>query len=132
LVTGGAGYIGGHTFLVGHSGWLTKLRALGSHVVFALQETRRYKVVCIDNYHNSYPKALKRLEELARNALPPNPTELEKESTVIDKYMCDLTNPIDVRAVFEKYGKGGFWGVIHIAVCFFAPRRSHRGRGKLS
>ncbi|KAH9056853.1 hypothetical protein EDB87DRAFT_1675852 [Lactarius vividus] len=96
LVTGAAGYI-------------------GSHVVFALQQTRRYKVVSIDNYYNSYPKALKRLEEIARNALPADATELEKESTVIDKYTCDLTSPADVRAVFEKYGKGGFWGVVHVA-----------------
>ncbi|KAH8992904.1 THO complex subunit 1 transcription elongation factor-domain-containing protein [Lactarius akahatsu] len=96
LVTGAAGYI-------------------GSHVVFALQQTRRYKVVSIDNYYNSYPKALKRLEEIARNALPADATELEKESTVIDKYTCDLTSPADVRAVFEQYGKGGFWGVVHVA-----------------
>jgi UDP-glucose 4-epimerase len=96
LVTGGAGYI-------------------GSHVVFALQETRRYKVVSIDNFHNSYPKAFSRLEEIARSALPPDATETEKESTVIDAYRCDLTNPADVRAVFEKYGKGGIWGVVHIA-----------------
>ncbi|KAH9171037.1 THO complex subunit 1 transcription elongation factor-domain-containing protein [Lactarius sanguifluus] len=87
------------------------------HVVFALQQTRRYKVVSIDNYYNSYPKALKRLEEIARNALPADATELEKESTVIDKYTCDLTSPADVRAVFEQYGKGGFWGVVHVALC---------------
>ena len=37
---------------------------------------------------------------------------------MIDKYTCDLTNPTDVRAVFEKYGKGGFWGVVHVAVRF--------------
>ncbi|KAH9983882.1 hypothetical protein BJV77DRAFT_1062321 [Russula vinacea] len=89
LVTGGAGYI-------------------GSHVVYALQATRRYKVVSIDNFHNSYPRAFSRLEEIARNALPPDATETEKESTVIDAYRCDLTNPADVRSVFEKYGKGGF------------------------
>ena len=23
----------------------------------------------------------------------------------------------EIRAVFEKYGKGGIWGVIHVAVC---------------
>ncbi|KAI0297619.1 UDP-glucose 4-epimerase [Multifurca ochricompacta] len=96
LVTGGAGYI-------------------GSHVVFALQRTQRYKVVSIDNYHNSYPKALSRLEEIARSGLRADATETEKQSTVIDAYECDLTNPADVRAVFEKYGKGGIWGVVHIA-----------------
>ncbi len=36
---------------------------------------------------------------------------------VIDAYRCDLTNR-DVRAIFEKYGKGGIWGVVHIAVRF--------------
>lgn len=84
--------------------------------MYALQATRRYKVVSIDNFHNSYPRAFSRLEEIARNALPPDATETEKESTVIDAYMCDLTNPADVRSVFEKYGKGGIWGVVHIAV----------------
>jgi len=88
----------------------------GSHVVYALQETRRYKVVSIDNFHNSYPRVFSRLEALARCALPADATETDKESTVIDAYRCDLTNPADVRAVFEKYGKGGIWGVIHIAV----------------
>lgn len=88
----------------------------GSHVVHALQETRRYKVVSIDNFHNSYPRVYSRLEALARSALPADATETDKESTVIDAYLCDLTNPADVRAVFEKYGKGGIWGVIHIAV----------------
>jgi nucleoside-diphosphate-sugar epimerase len=88
----------------------------GSHVLHALQETRRYKVVCIDNFHNSYPRVFSRLEALARSTLPADATETDKESTVIDAYLCDLTKPEDVRAVFEKYGKGGFWGVVHIAV----------------
>lgn len=88
----------------------------GSHVVYALQETRQYKVVSIDNFHNSYPRVFSRLEALARSGLPADATETDKESTVIDAYRCDLTNPADVRAIFEKYGKGGIWGVIHIAV----------------
>jgi len=29
---------------------------------------------------------------------------------VIDAYRCDLTNLADVRAVFEKYGKGRYLG----------------------
>jgi UDP-glucose 4-epimerase len=95
----------------------------GSHVVFSLQETRRYKVICIDNYHNSYPKALSRLEELARSGLPADATELDKQSTVIDAYQCDLTDREAVRAVFEKYGKGGIWGVIHIAVRSSPPKK---------
>ncbi|KAG6899824.1 hypothetical protein C0993_006525 [Termitomyces sp. T159_Od127] len=96
VVTGGAGYI-------------------GSHVVYALQKTRRFKVVSIDNNHNSYPVALKRVSELSRSELPPNATELEIESTEIDSHNCDLTQPEQIKAVFEKYGKGGIYGVIHIA-----------------
>ncbi|KAI0273007.1 hypothetical protein BGY98DRAFT_1099637 [Russula aff. rugulosa BPL654] len=80
LVTGGAGYI-------------------GSHIVHALQETRQYKVVSTDNFHNSYPRAFSRLEELARSALPPDASETEKESTVVDANRCDLTNPADVHAL---------------------------------
>lgn len=96
LVTGGAGYI-------------------GSHVVFALQQTRRYKVISIDNHHNSFPTALTRVAQLARDALPVNPTPADLESAEIDAHRCDLTNVEQVRAVFENYGKGGIWGVIHIA-----------------
>ncbi|KAF5385337.1 hypothetical protein D9615_001034 [Tricholomella constricta] len=96
LVTGGAGYI-------------------GSHVVFALQQTRRFKVISIDNHHNSHPTALKRVSELSRTALGVNPTELEIQSTQVDAHQCDLTQPAQIRSVFEKYGKGGIWGVIHIA-----------------
>ncbi|KAI0040660.1 UDP-glucose 4-epimerase [Auriscalpium vulgare] len=96
LVTGGAGYI-------------------GSHIVYILQQTRRYKVVCIDNYHNSFPKALSRLEKIARDALPENATEQDRDSTAIDSHWADLTNRDQVHAVFAKYGKGGIWGVIHVA-----------------
>lgn len=96
LVTGAAGYI-------------------GSHVVYALQRTRRYKVISVDNHYNSFPIALTRVAQLACDALPENPTPAELESVEIDTYDCNLANSEQVRAVFEKYGKGGIWGVIHIA-----------------
>ncbi|KAI9067221.1 UDP-glucose 4-epimerase [Trametes sanguinea] len=96
LVTGGAGYI-------------------GSHVIFALQETRRYKVISIDNHHNSSPKALERVAQIARDNLPPNASEKDKDSAEIDSHTADLTKRDEIRKVFEKYGKGGIWGVIHIA-----------------
>ncbi|KAF8131614.1 THO complex subunit 1 transcription elongation factor-domain-containing protein [Boletus edulis] len=87
----------------------------GSHVVFALQQTRRYKVISIDNHHNSHPAALTRIAQLARDALPENATDADKDSAEIDAIPYDLTSADKVRAVFEKYGKGGIWGVIHIA-----------------
>ncbi|KXN88950.1 THO complex subunit 1 [Leucoagaricus sp. SymC.cos] len=96
LVTGGAGYI-------------------GSHVIYTLQKTRRYRVISIDNYHNSLPAALGRVSQLSKSELPENATPLERESAEIESFSCDLTKPDQVRAVFEKYGKGGIWGVVHIA-----------------
>ncbi|KAI0319956.1 UDP-glucose 4-epimerase [Amylostereum chailletii] len=96
LVTGGAGYI-------------------GSHIVYALQETRRYKVVSIDNFHNSYPKSLERLATIARDALPAAASDADRDSAEIDSFSLDLTDPVAVKGVFAKYGKGGIWGVIHVA-----------------
>ncbi|PCH34309.1 UDP-glucose 4-epimerase [Wolfiporia cocos MD-104 SS10] len=96
LVTGGAGYI-------------------GSHVIYSLQETRRYKVVSVDNHHNSTPKALVRVAEIARNNLPTDASDKDKDSAEIDAFQADLTKPDEIRKVFATYGKGGIWGVVHIA-----------------
>lgn len=106
----------------------------GSHVIYTLQKTRRYKVISIDNHHNSHPHALCRVSQLAKEELPENPTDAEIQSTDIDAYNCDLTKPEQIRSVFERYGPGGIWGVIHIAVCVIialrgsniAPRASCR------
>ncbi|KDR85576.1 hypothetical protein GALMADRAFT_218672 [Galerina marginata CBS 339.88] len=86
-----------------------------SHVIYVLQKTRRYKVISVDNGHNSFAVALDRVSQLSKSELPAHATEIEKESTEIDSNVCDLTRPEEIRAVFEKYGEGGIWGVIHIA-----------------
>ncbi|KAJ6463746.1 THO complex subunit 1 transcription elongation factor-domain-containing protein [Mycena vulgaris] len=96
LVTGGAGYI-------------------GSHVIYTLQKTRRYKVISVDNGHNSHPNALARVSALSRSELPDGASERDTETTEIESHSCDLTRRDEIRAVFEKYGKGGIWGVVHIA-----------------
>lgn len=88
----------------------------GSHIVCVLQETRRYKVVSVDNHHNSHPRALVRVAQLAKDRLPVNATPEEIDSTEIDVHVADITQPDQIRKVFEKYGKGGIWGVIHVAV----------------
>lgn len=93
----------------------------GSHVIYALQQTRRYKVISADNYHNSFTGSLTRVAQIAQDTLPENPSEADKESTEIDVFQCDLTSPEQIKGIFERYGKGGIWGVVHIAVstCFF-------------
>lgn len=88
----------------------------GSHIVLTLLLTRRYKVLSIDNSHNSYPEALKRACEIAKDELPADASEQDRDSAEIDIFTGDLTKPADVRRVFDKYGKGGIWGVIHVAV----------------
>lgn len=90
----------------------------GSHIVLTLLLQRRYKVISLDNYHNSLPPALGRVSEIAKHELPSNPTQQDKESTEIDAYTADLRNPDDVEFLFRQYGKGGIWGVIHVAVRF--------------
>lgn len=88
----------------------------GSHVIYTLQQTRRYKVISVDNYHNSFPASLTRVAQIARDTLPENPSEADKESTEIDVIQCDLTSPEQIKGIFERYDKGGIWGVVHIAV----------------
>lgn|SRR5258706_10607163 len=113
LVTGGAGYI-------------------GSHTVLSLALTRRFKVVSIDNYHNSFPLALSRIEDIAAAALPSGPSSDDIESAKIDAWTADLTCEDQVRAVFAHYGPAAFWGVIHIAVRHFnSSRRVPRLRSPL-
>jgi hypothetical protein len=87
--------------------------------VYTLQETRRYKVICVDNHYNSHPKALPCVAQLAKENLPENPTDAEKDSADLDIHVCDLAYPDQIRKVFETYGKGGIWAVVHVAVSDF-------------
>jgi len=96
VVTGGSGYI-------------------GTHVIQALQKTKNYKVISLDNGHNSHPDALARVSALSRSELPADASEQDIESTEIESRHCDLTRRDEICAVFAKYGKGEIWGVIHIA-----------------
>ena len=59
---------------------------------------------------------LERVAKLAHEALPADASEQDKDSAEIDAHTADLTKPDQIRAVFAKYGKGGIWGVVHIAV----------------
>ncbi|KAF8336838.1 UDP-glucose 4-epimerase [Cantharellus anzutake] len=96
IVTGGAGYI-------------------GSHVILSLLLTRKFKIISIDNYSNSHAESLERVSKIARESLPVDASEEDKFSVIIDDRKVDLTNSLAVREVFEAYGKGNIWGLIHIA-----------------
>ena len=89
---------------------------VGSHVIYVLQKTRRYKVISLDNGHNSNPRALDRVSQLSKSELPSDASDVDRQCTEVDSYNCDLTQPDQIRAIFETYGKAGIWGVIHIAV----------------
>ncbi|EJU02556.1 UDP-glucose 4-epimerase [Dacryopinax primogenitus] len=93
LVTGGAGYI-------------------GSHIVLILLLTRQYKVLSIDNSHNSFPEALKRATEIATEALPADATEQDRDSAVVEAFSGDLRSRENVEKVFAG---SPVWGVIHVA-----------------
>ncbi|RXK41775.1 UDP-glucose 4-epimerase [Tremella mesenterica] len=90
LVTGGLGYI-------------------GSHVVVALLMTGRYLPIVVDNCHNSYPEALKRCAEIARDELGSDaPQPLFHRKDIRDKAALD--------EIFRQYDEqGGIWAVIHLA-----------------
>ncbi|EGG03706.1 uncharacterized protein MELLADRAFT_49440 [Melampsora larici-populina 98AG31] len=93
LGTGGAGYI-------------------GSHVVLCCLLTRKYKVVTIDNFHNSFPEAIKRVSKIALNELPTNSSDQDKLDTNVKVYKGDITNKSDIENIFKSEE---IWGVIHIA-----------------
>lgn len=69
----------------------------------------------IDNYHNSFPTSLQRVQEIARQNLPENPTSDDILSTQVQVFQADLTKEDQVRDVLSKFGHGGLWGVVHIA-----------------
>ncbi|GAA5957554.1 hypothetical protein JCM21900_001634 [Sporobolomyces salmonicolor] len=97
LVTGAAGYI-------------------GSHIALCCLLSGGYSVVTIDNFHNSFPTALKRVSKLAIEALPKDASDAEKKACEVDVIKGDLTNKADIENVFKQYAsKGGIWGVIHVA-----------------
>ncbi|WWC98790.1 UDP-glucose 4-epimerase GalE [Kwoniella sp. B9012] len=90
VVTGGLGYI-------------------GSHVVVSLLLTGQYQPIVIDNCHNSYPEALNRCAEIARD-------EMGSDAPQPILHNVDLRDHEAVEDVFAQYdNKGGIWAVIHLA-----------------
>ncbi|PWN54456.1 UDP-glucose 4-epimerase [Violaceomyces palustris] len=97
LIPGGAGYI-------------------GSHVVLVTLLTRKYRVTVLDNYHNSFPTAIKRLEQIALQELPADASQQEKDDCKVDVFKGDLRNKDDIAKVFDSYkGQDRIDGVILVA-----------------
>ncbi|SJX66360.1 related to GAL10-UDP-glucose 4-epimerase [Sporisorium reilianum f. sp. reilianum] len=94
LIPGGAGYI-------------------GSHVALVTLLTRKYRVTVLDNYHNAFPTAVKRLEQIAIDELPEGASQQDKDDCKVDVFNGDLRSKDDIRKVFESYqGDDKIWGVI--------------------
>jgi UDP-glucose 4-epimerase len=89
----------------------------GSHVVLCCLLTNKYKVATIDNFHNSFPEAIKRVSQIARSELPSSASDEDKAATEVDLHKGDITKQADIDAVFQKYKEQGnpVWGVIHVA-----------------
>ncbi|PWN30471.1 UDP-glucose 4-epimerase [Jaminaea rosea] len=98
LIPGGAGYI-------------------GSHVVLSVLLTRRYKVTVIDNYHNSFPTAIERVEKIARDELPADATQEQKDACKIDVIKGDLRDRDTFSKAFSQYKgqKDEIYAVILVA-----------------
>jgi hypothetical protein len=85
-------------------------------------------VATIDNYHNAFPTSLKRVEQIAKQHLPENPTSDDILSTQVQSFEADLIKEDQVRTVLSSFGQGGLWGVIHIAVRYLSSNNSVRIR----
>ncbi|GJN87175.1 hypothetical protein Rhopal_000120-T1 [Rhodotorula paludigena] len=97
LITGAAGYI-------------------GSHIALCCLLSGKFSVVTIDNFHNSYPTALKRVTKIAQDALPADASDDDKKALEIEVYRGDISIKSDIEKIFDEYkSKGGIWGVIHVA-----------------
>ena len=69
----------------------------------------------IDNFHNSKPEAVRRIEELALRELPADATEEEKEDCRIELIQADLRDPVAVERLFaDRPGHDRIYAVILI------------------
>ncbi|CAO1629939.1 unnamed protein product [Sympodiomycopsis kandeliae] len=97
LIPGGAGYI-------------------GSHVVLSVLLTRRYRVVVVDNFHNSFPTAIERVQEIATSSLPADATTAQKNACKVEVVKGDLRNRDTFANIFaQNTGADQIYAVILVA-----------------
>lgn len=67
----------------------------------------------LDNYHNAFPTAVKRLEQIAIDELPEGASQQDKDDCKVDVFKGDLRSKQDIAKVFGSYsGDDKIWGVI--------------------
>ena len=70
----------------------------------------------IDNYHNSFPTAIERVEKIARDELPADATQEQKDACKIDVIKGDLRERDCFSKAFAQYqGKDAIYAVILVA-----------------
>lgn len=70
----------------------------------------------IDNYHNSFPTAIERVEKLALEALPAGATQEQKDACKVDVVKGDLRDREVIKSTFSKYsGDDKIWAMILVA-----------------
>lgn len=70
----------------------------------------------IDNFHNSFPTAIERVEQIARDQLPADATQAQKDACKVDVVKADLRNRDAFADVFKKYtGSDAIYAVILVA-----------------
>jgi UDP-glucose 4-epimerase len=70
----------------------------------------------LDNYHNSFPTAISRVEQLALDSLPADASQEDKDACKIDLVKGDLRDKASIQSVFDKYqGEDKIWAVILVA-----------------
>jgi UDP-glucose 4-epimerase len=69
------------------------------------------------SFTNSFPEALNRVSQIARNELGSSASEQDKADTEVKVFNGDLKSASDVQSIFDFYNKegSGIWGVIHVA-----------------
>lgn len=70
----------------------------------------------IDSFHNSFPKAIERVEKIARDELPADATEAQKDACKIDLIKGDLRDRDVFSKVFAQYAESDpIYAVILVA-----------------
>ncbi|PWO00417.1 UDP-glucose 4-epimerase [Tilletiopsis washingtonensis] len=98
LIPGGAGYI-------------------GSHIVLCVLLTRKYTVTVVDNFHNSFPESMTRVSQIARDELPADASQEDKDACTVDVVKGDMRDAKVLDGIFADYKQKGdaIWSVILVA-----------------